>query len=184
MLLPWRATTVLGHLIGQCRTAGAGQVAVVCADGDPAISAELDRLGIAREQRITNSNPARGMFSSVQCAAAWRGWAPDLQHLAIVLGDQPHLSIETLRAVSEFAARHPQRICQPTHGGRRRHPVFLPSDLLPALAGSNAGTLKEFLAPHAAEVSLIEVADPGLDFDIDTPADYEIALRRFANSVV
>jgi CTP:molybdopterin cytidylyltransferase MocA len=41
------------------------------------------------------------------------------------------------------------------------------------------GTLKEFLAAHAALVELAELEDPGLDLDLDTPEDFEKARRMF-----
>src|SRR5947207_464975 len=42
LLLPWRATTVLGHLIEQWQKLSAQQIAVVCAAGDQAIEQELN----------------------------------------------------------------------------------------------------------------------------------------------
>src|SRR5829696_1203279 len=74
LLLPWGETTVLGHLIAQWQQAGAQQITVVCASGDEGIHKELDRIGFARERRIINPDASRGMFSSVQTAAHWRGW--------------------------------------------------------------------------------------------------------------
>src|ERR1017187_4844161 len=66
LLLPWGKTSVLGHLIEQWRALGADQIAVVCAPGDVAVRAELDRLGVLEGNRIGNPAPERGMFSSVQ----------------------------------------------------------------------------------------------------------------------
>src|SRR5437660_1384898 len=89
MLLPWGKTTVLGHLIAQWQTAGAEQMAVVVAEGDQRIERELARLAFSEENCVRNPLPNRGMFSSIQCAARWAGWKPNLTHFAIVLGDQP-----------------------------------------------------------------------------------------------
>src|SRR5437764_10462403 len=74
LLLPWGATSALGHLIEQWRKLGAHQIAVVCAAGDTGMQAELDRLKFPIECRIFNEAPERGMFSSIQCAARWSGW--------------------------------------------------------------------------------------------------------------
>ena len=98
----------------------------------------------------------------------------------IALGDQPHLANATLRAVSEFAAQQLDKICQPSRNGRPRHPVFLPRRIFETLAHATHCTLKEFLSPHASEVRLTEVNDPGLDFDLDTPADFAEARTRFS----
>jgi molybdenum cofactor cytidylyltransferase len=176
LLLPWNKTSVLGHLIEQWRPLGAEQIAVVCAPGDVAIRAELDRLGFAEENRIGNPAPERGMFSSIQCAAQWPGWQASLTHWAIVLGDQPHLQPQTLRRVLEFSAALPARICQPARRGHGRHPVLLPKALFQQLAASTAPTLKEFLATRPGQVALCEVDDPGMEVDIDRPEDYDKAV--------
>ncbi len=107
MLLPWGRTTVLGHLLALWSRLGAHQVAVVCASADAAIDTELNRLRFSNKNRITNPDPGQGMFSSVQCAARWRGWNPGLTHWAIVLGDQPHLQRATLATLLDAAAQHP-----------------------------------------------------------------------------
>ena len=177
LLLPWNDTTILGHLIATWRALGTGQIAVVVGAGDEGIAAELERLGFPASQRILNPDPDRGMFSSVQCAAAWPGWKPALTHFAIILGDQPHLRPATLSALADFAARNPARICQPSHRGRPRHPVVLPSDVFREITRAQAQNLKEFLLPMATGILLLEQDDPGLEVDIDRPADYELARR-------
>jgi molybdenum cofactor cytidylyltransferase len=176
LLLPWAGTSVLGHLIEQWRGLGTKQIAVVCALDDQAIRAELERLAFSAANRICNPAPDRGMFSSVQCAAQWAGWQPELTHWAIVLGDQPLVRGETLRRLLQFSATRPTMICQPVHGGHGRHPVVLPRSGFVALAGSAAPTLKAFLQTMAAEVACCLAEDPGLELDIDRPEDYERAL--------
>ena len=163
LLLPWGGTTVLGHLIEQWQALGANQITVVCAPGDLAVRAELDRLSLPEENRICNPAPERGMFSSIQCAAQWPGWQAALTHWAIVLGDQPHLQPQTLRQVLDFSAAQPAKLCQPAHHGHGRHPVLLPKPLLRQLAASTAATLKEFLIAQGRQVALCELDDPGLE---------------------
>ena len=179
LLLPWGQTSVLGHLVRQWGTACARQIAVVHAVADQAVSVELDRLVFPATNRISNPKPERGMFSSIQCAAAWPGWNVSLTHWVIVLGDQPHLRQETLRQLIEFAASLPDGICQPSRGGRPRHPVVVPKAVFRRLTDSREATLKQFLQNNTPAVTLRELEDPGLDLDLDTPADYEKALRLF-----
>jgi molybdenum cofactor cytidylyltransferase len=176
MLLAWEDTTVIGHLLRQWQESGAAQIAVVCATANTALAAELDRLGFAPGSRIVNPQPERGMFSSVQCAANWNGWKSDLTHWAITLGDQPQVRLETLKRVMEFAAAHAPAVCQPSRHGRGRHPVILPVNVFSSLRDSRASNLKEFLLEGEAPTARCEVDDPGLDLDLDEPADYERAL--------
>ena len=180
LLLSWGNTSVLGHLIAQWQALGARQIAVVSAAGDRAVPGELDRLGFARANRITNPTPERGMFSSIQSAAQWPGWQPALTHWAILLGDQPHLQPETLRRVLDFSVAQPAQVCQPARRGHGRHPVLLPKAMFQELAVSSAPTLKAFLAARTGAIALCEVDDPGLDVDLDRPADYDTALKLAA----
>lgn len=180
MLLPWGKTTVLGRQIELWSQVSAGQTVVVCAADDSAVNAELDRLGFPATNRVFNPEPARGMFSSIQCAARWTGWQPALTHWAIALGDQPHLKPSTLQTLVDFARQHPAKICQPAFSGRARHPVVLPANVFKSLAASPVNSLKDFLQVHASLVKLVEVNDAGLELDLDEPSDYEAALKIFS----
>lgn len=173
LLLPWGETSVLGHLLTKWKTLGARQIAVVCAADANAIFEEMGRLGVAQENRILNSNPDRGMFSSIQCAANWSGWNPEITHWLVSLGDQPHIHQKTLRTLLDFSALHSSKICQPMRHGRRKHPVLFPKRIFDRLKKTSAGDLKMFLVEHATELSGFESEDAGLDFDMDTPEDYE-----------
>lgn len=177
LLLPWGNSTVLGHLLLQWHALATRQIAVVCAAGDQAIQAELDRLGFPTVHRICNPAPERGMWSSIQCAVQWPGWEQKLTHWAIVLGDQPLVRTTTLRRLLEFSTARPERICQPARGGHGRHPVVLPQGAFLALANSTAVSLQEFLQTRAKQIALWPADDPGLDLDIDRPEDYEDALK-------
>lgn len=175
LLLPWLETSVIGHLLWQWRQLGVAQICVACAAGDAALNAELDRLQFPAAQRIANPAPERGMFSSIQCAAAWQGWAAQITHWAIVLGDQPHLRKETLQRIIDFSAANPQRVCQPRKEGHRFHPVIIPRNIFEGIQITTAVDLKEYLQPF--EAVYCEMDDPGLELDIDRPEDYQKALQ-------
>jgi molybdenum cofactor cytidylyltransferase len=179
LLLPWGATSVLGHLIQQWQSVGAHQIGVVCASGDLGISSELTRLCFPAQNRIINPTPEQGMFSSIQCAARWPGWEPELSHWAFALGDQPHLRLQTLQALIEFGTRHADKICQPIRKGRRRHPVLFPRQALDRLRSAPQENLKQFLLTAPEELAFCDIDDPGLDLDIDLPSDYERAQELF-----
>ncbi len=176
VLLPWKGTSVMGCLLSQWRGLGAEQVGIVCDQANEAIFRELDRLEFPQHDRIVNPSPERGMFSSIQCAAAWKGWKKTVTHWAITLGDQPHVRPQTLRVLVDFAMLHPNCICQPSRDHRGRHPVILPAGPFGALRISREENLKRFLSLRSDEIARCEIDDPGLDLDMDMPADYEKAL--------
>ena len=98
-------------------------------------------------------------------------------HWIITLGDQPHLQDKTLRTLLRFSAGYPDKICQPLRDERRKHPVLIPKQLFQKLQTTTANDLKIFLVEHATELSGFQSDDMGLDFDIDTPEDYQHALK-------
>ncbi len=178
LLLPWKGTSIIGHLISRWRQLGGLQIALVLPPADRALEDELNQLKFPTENRILNPDPARGMFSSIRCAAAWTGWRAPVTDIAIILGDQPHLRLSTLSSLLEFSDSLPGKICQPSYGGRPKHPVLLPRLLFKSLLGEECETLAQFLRLHKAQVELLEIEDEGLARDLDTPADYEEALRK------
>ena len=177
LLLRWGASSVIGHLLLQWRRLGAEQVSVALAQANEALHCELDRLDFPQGSRIINPSPERGMFSSIQCAASWNGWIEGLTHWAVSLGDQPHVRSQTLRQLLQFASSHRQRICQPARHGRGRHPVIFPAAHFKSLAHAAEENLKQFLDVRRDALARCELDDAGLDLDLDTPEDYERALR-------
>jgi molybdenum cofactor cytidylyltransferase len=178
LLLPWRDTTVVGHLLSQWQGLGAGQITIVHRPADAPLFAELKRLDFGAEHWIENPRPEEGMFGSILCAARWPGWNKDISRWAIILGDQPHLRPETLRALLEFSAQNPAKICQPTCSGRQGHPVILPGGIFGELKSSRDRTLKDFLKPFAGGTVYCPVTDTGLLLDMDTPEDYKRVQSR------
>lgn len=172
LLLPWADTTIVGHLIRQWQALNAGQIAIVVRPDDHELHTELDRLDFPVGDRIENPNPKRGMFSSILCAANWTGWKSSLTAWAIVLGDQPHLRPETLRALIEVHLEQPEAICQPSYSGRARHPVFLPRRVFLALRDARTETFKDFLQQTSCSRIERAIDDPGLVLDLDRPEDY------------
>ena len=126
MLLRWRDTSVLGHLRNTWEALEAAQICVVHSASDATILAELDHLGHPKGDRISNPQPETGMFGSIQCAARWKGWDPDLTHWLLTLGDQSHLRWETLKSLVERQIINPECICQPALDGRPSTLSFFP----------------------------------------------------------
>ncbi len=172
LLLPWGDTTVLGQIVDQWRSLGARQIGVVCAPGDAPILAEIEaRPGI---HPIENQNMGSGMFGSILSAASWQGWQSDLTHWVIVLGDQPHLKLTTLRQLLNVATEHQDVVCQPQYQGRFAHPVIMPKSVFLELLQMQHETLKDFLLAH--RVVGCPCDDGGVALDIDWPEDYLRAL--------
>jgi molybdenum cofactor cytidylyltransferase len=175
LLLPWGRGSVIEHLIRQWQEVGAQQVTVVLAERGGPVAGELDRIEFPGDHRIFNPNHEAGMFSSIQCAAEWGTWQERLGHVVVVLGDQPHLRPATLKRLVECASGRPEEVCQPARLGKAYHPVMLPWLQFCRLAAAKTPDLSAFL--KTCRVTRCEIDDPGLDLDLDTPVDYEAALK-------
>ena len=177
LTLPWRGSTVIDGIAQQWRELDATQLVIVASNDNDELRVALDDIGFAESHRIFNPDPERGMFSSIRCAAQWSGWERGLTHVAIVPGDMPCIQQSTLRALLSAGTEHPNTICQPGLGCRPAHPVLLPVLDFDALQSTTHPTLKHFLKEREERRQLVEVRDPGVALDIDTPALYREALR-------
>lgn len=164
-LLPRGPDTFLARVCAAVRGAGCERVLVVVAQphGD-----EVAR--VARElgaEVVWNEHPEAGQVRSMAVGlAAARGGAA-----LIALVDAPDWLSSTGRAIAQADGA----VHVPVHGGRRGHPVCLPTALAGALAGAGPGeSAREVIARLSVPVREHDVADAGILLDVDTPDD----LRR------
>lgn len=176
-LLPWGGRVVLAHLREVWSLAGAVQVVPVL---DPSLGVVVEAAG---GETIFNERAAEGMFSSLQAAASWPGWVPGLDHVAVVLVDQPQFPGEAVSELSGLAARHPGHICQPSHAGRRAHPVWLPWMVFAGIKESPAADLREHLAISGASRVMLPVEQAWWLEDLDTWEAYTAMYQRVFGGV-
>lgn len=179
-LLPWGETTIIGHLVA-LYLRRVDQVAVVCRPEDAPLHHELDRLALCPHNRIHNPDAGSDMYGSVRLALGWPGWDPGITHLLLALSDQPQIRATTVSALQELARTNPGKIIQPWREGRRRHPVIVPVATARGIVRDPAFTsLREALDAHREAIQTLAVDDPGTEIDLDSPADYDEAVERFA----
>jgi molybdenum cofactor cytidylyltransferase len=88
--------------------------------------------------------------------------------------DRPHLRLDTVKALLAAAAAAPSAVVQPSHGGRRGHPIVWPLDLAHALLHlRDDETPRDLLARAdvAARRLSFETDDPAIFEDLTTPED-------------
>lgn len=171
-------------------------------DGRPLLQATLEtftavlslvlvvlRSGDAQALRIAESCGAvpvicqdadLGMGHSLaQGARALQGLSGHWSGLLIGLADMPCVSATTLHRLSQALIEggvHGRPVA-PVHQGRLGHPRGLPMDAVPALCRLSGDQGARHLLDWQLEALHIEVDDPGILQDVDTPADLA-ALKR------
>jgi molybdenum cofactor cytidylyltransferase len=99
--------------------------------------------------------------------------APDYPGLLLLPGDCPGVTAQVVATVRRRFLAHPDHAVVPVHGERRGHPLALPRRLcrripqLPMEVGINS-LLRD---PHEIVIP-VEVDDPKILADLDTPDDY------------
>ncbi len=168
------ADKLLHPLIGQAPVALASlanlraaipQVIVVVRPGAPRLENLLAEAGATV---ILCANADEGMGASLATAVRATG---DVAGWVVALADMPYIRPETISKVAASLAAG-AAIVAPAYRGERGHPVGLSSRFraqLEALRG-DAGA-RSVLKQHADVIEVIEVDDPGVCRDIDTPGD-------------
>ena len=114
------------------------------------------------------------------CPGADSGMAASLVHAIrhslpqsdawlVALGDMPYVTPKTMRALLAALAGGAD-IAAPVHDGKRGNPVAFGAAHLPALLALEGDAGARGLL-RSAVVTPVEVDDPGIFHDIDTPAD-------------
>lgn len=121
---------------------------------------------------VENPDYASGMFSSVQ--AGVRGLGQDYAGFFMLPVDIPMVRPYTIRRLIEQTTAHPEKILYPVFRGRRGHPPFIPSVLIPSILDfGGEGGLKGALSRFENEAVEVPVPDEYIHFDADTTEQYE-----------
>lgn len=166
LLAPLAGRPVLQHVLDALAAAGVGEVVVVLGGDAAAIE---DAITWRSERRVTNPDPGRGLSSSIQVGFGEIG--EGAASVLVVLGDQPLVSVDVIKAVLDAPDDPSRPIVVPAYADDRgRNPVLLRRGAfgLVAQATGDRG-LGPLIAANAAAV--LEVPVVGHNPDVDTPAD-------------
>lgn len=182
------AETLLERAVGLFRRAGAQAVIAVAGHNAAKTLAEAERLGI---QAVVNESYAEGMFSSLRVGLRALPNAPascspscpasQLDAFFVLPVDLPLVRPQTLDVLLARFAAAPAAVLHPVFLGQRGHPPLVDARHVADILAWNgrdglAGALQALEQTHGA--GEVPVADGGIHFDVDTPADLAEARRR------
>ncbi len=170
-LLPYGSGTLLDHVLGVARKCPFDQLLCVLGGGAEAVRAGVDLSGV---KVVENAVYGEGCSSSI--AAALGAVDPRSEALVLMLGDQPGVTVETVRALLSGLAGASLAGCAYEDG--RGHPLAFGRSMFGELADLHGDKgVWRLLDRHAA--SVLDVPVPGrIPLDVDTWDEYQAVLAR------
>lgn len=179
-LLDWGGRPLLAHVADVALLARLGPVVAVlgCQAGEA-----REALGARPVQTVMNWRWQAGLSSSLQVGLA--ALPPEIEAAIFLQCDQPLVTANLLRSLISRFEETGRPIVYPEHGGRRGTPVLFARSLFSELAGvSGDEGGRAVIVRHPDEVATVEVSDPDMLSDIDTPDEYERLLASGFRSPV
>jgi len=139
------------------------------------LGAHADRIrrAIPRDERIViveNPNYSRGQLSSLKIGLG--AVHPNAAGVIVHLADHPMVRVESFRAIADSYERTRKPIVIARRGGQRGHPVIFDRSIFVELhnAPEDEGA-RHVVNADASRVEYVDLDDPGINLDLDTPAD-------------
>jgi molybdenum cofactor cytidylyltransferase len=170
-LLPYRGRTLLGHVLETARACAFDQLVVALGGAADAVRAEVDLDGCD-----VALNPAYGSGCSSSIAAALSVVDPRADVLVLLLGDQPGVTANAVRALLAGRGDAPLAACAYEDG--RGHPLAFARAAFADLAALHGDKgVWRLLDREGAGVADVPV--PGrIPPDVDTGSDYAALLAE------
>jgi molybdenum cofactor cytidylyltransferase len=131
------------------------------------------RAAIPKDARIAiveNLNYARGQLSSLKVGLS--ALQSDAAGALVHLGDHPLVKVETFRAIVDSYNQTGQQIVIARHNSHRGHPVIFDRAVFQEIqtAPEEEGA-RHVVNVDPTRVVYVDRNDPGINLDLDTPAD-------------
>jgi CTP:molybdopterin cytidylyltransferase MocA len=162
--------TFIARLISTFRSAESDDVIVVLRPDDVLLrtAVEYDAARI-----VENPDADRGQLSSV-IAGLDAVDRPGVNAILVMPVDIPLVRVETIRAVKAAFLASAAPVARAVHEGRHGHPVIFARRVFDELRRADPHTgARAVVHAHAHDLLNVEVDDPGILRDVDTPDDYD-----------
>jgi len=170
-LLPYRGTTLLGHVMGVARSCPFDQLLVAIGGAAEEVRSQVDLSGA---EIVINDAYGAGCSSSI--AAAFGAVDPRCEVLVLMLGDMPGVSAATVEALLAGRGDSSLAVCRYDDG--RGHPFAFRRDVFEDLTHLHGDKgVWRLLDQRATEVVEVPVSGP-IPLDVDTPEDYQAVLAQ------
>jgi molybdenum cofactor cytidylyltransferase len=164
-------SSFVSHLARAMREGGLSDTLVVGRPEDDDLRREVAAIGTSA-RFIENAGADAGQLSSV-LAGLRAADAPELRAVMVAPVDAPIIRPDTVARILEVFASTSAPIVRAVHGGRHGHPVLFSCAVFDDLRRADPAIgARAVLRAHADLIVNVEVDDPGVVADVDTPEDY------------
>ncbi len=171
-LLKVGAETFAKRIVSIMHSVGIQNLTLVAGPHYEEIRKSADDLAV-----VFNPQYELGQFSSLQTGL--RHVPGGTEFVLVWPVDQPLVRKETISELLETARREGNPVTVPVYEGKKGHPVVYNSETITKILSMEPShTGKELFEYFDGRISLVEVNDPGVLIDIDTPEDYETYITR------
>jgi molybdenum cofactor cytidylyltransferase len=174
-LLSWHGVTLVQYQIAGLLDAGVAEVVVVLGHRHRAVTPYVQGPSV---RYVVNPDYRQGKTTSI--TAGLRAIDPAAKGILLLAVDQPRPS-EIISAVMEAHAESGALITSPRFDGRGGHPLVFSHLLkgeLEDISEERQG-VREVLRAHGSEVNEVEIDDPIVRLDLNSPEEYEAARTRY-----
>ncbi len=177
MTLPWRRSTVLGAVVTIIHDAGVMHIRVVTGGSRKLVEHILDEMPYAVERDFNPAYANGEMLDSIKIGLSNLGARVSAALLA--LGDQPQIEVKVVSTIIGRYFDTGNQVIVPSYQMRRGHPWLIGRSLWREILGMTYGqSMRDFFARHAAEIDYLNVDTPSVLQDLDTPEDYQKAVKN------
>jgi molybdenum cofactor cytidylyltransferase len=167
-LLQADGRTFVRRILDALREGGTDDVVVVIRPGAAEVAREVS-AGLGRA--VENPDPDRGQLSSLLVGLDLVD-SPEVDAVLVTLVDVPLVAAPTIAALRARTRVSPAPIVRAAYRGVHGHPVVFTRAVFAALrAADPAAGARAVMRAYA--IDDVEVDDPAVVRDVDTPADYE-----------
>ena len=180
-LLPWQGSTLLAYQIASLRQAGVDPVVVVLGHEAGQLKPEVE----GKEGVVWRLNPDYWQGKTTSIKVGLNALGPGQPSAILILNvDQPR-SAETIGHLLQQHRDGGRSITIPRYRGKGGHPIVVDSALLEELKSIDEESLgvKAVVRRHQEATLLVEMDTPEVLWDLNTPEEYQAAIRGDSRSI-
>jgi molybdenum cofactor cytidylyltransferase len=174
LLLPWKDQTILENVTSTLYKSGIQEIVVVIQARQQQLLEHIQQLSSNFPLRIAlnDSFEPEEMLSSIHYGL--NALDPSSNAALITLGDQPQIQEDIVSKICSAYTTTKAMLVIPSYRMRRGHPWLISQSLWSQLIQiKKPSTPHDFLEQYKEEILYVNVDNPSILQDIDTPEDYE-----------